>query len=210
MLNKNLKQRLVGILVLVALAVIFIPVLFDFEPRQPIDTATQIPPAPEIQPVEMAEPEIPDVDNDVVPPDEIFDLAHADEEEAPEPNAEVVAEPQPKSGLAEAPKEDVAVPEETPRAVAPESSKPRLAENGLPEAWVVQVASYPEKAKAEALSSRLQTAGFRAFVRPVKVNQGTYHRVYVGPHILKKSAEEEKVKIDNSLDVNSLIIPFEP
>jgi DedD protein len=47
-LDDRLKQRLVGALVLVVLAIIFLPVLFDREPIEPLDTQTQIPPAPKM------------------------------------------------------------------------------------------------------------------------------------------------------------------
>ena len=56
-LNDGFKQRIVGALVLAALAVIFLPSLFDREGARYIDVTSQIPPAPDIQPIEIAAPE---------------------------------------------------------------------------------------------------------------------------------------------------------
>ena len=48
-MDDGLKQRIIGALVLLALAVIFIPVLFDRERISPVDKKTQIPVAPYIE-----------------------------------------------------------------------------------------------------------------------------------------------------------------
>lgn len=56
MVGENIKQRIVGALVLIALAIIIIPLLFDFSDSREVDTNTQIPPRPEIQPVTVPEP----------------------------------------------------------------------------------------------------------------------------------------------------------
>ena len=48
-----MKQRIIGTLVLGALGLIFLPLLFDFDNPQQIDTTSQIPPAPPIEPVNI-------------------------------------------------------------------------------------------------------------------------------------------------------------
>ena len=52
-----IKQRLVGACILLALAVIFVPALFDRETIEPIDTQTQIPIAPVIETIDIPQPE---------------------------------------------------------------------------------------------------------------------------------------------------------
>jgi DedD protein len=54
--SENLKQRVVGALVLIALAIIIIPLTFDFSGSREVDTLSQIPPRPEIKPVIVPEP----------------------------------------------------------------------------------------------------------------------------------------------------------
>lgn len=56
MVSENLKQRIVGALVLIALAIIIIPLTFDFSGGREVDTQSQIPPRPEIKPVIVPEP----------------------------------------------------------------------------------------------------------------------------------------------------------
>ena len=61
-MDDGLKQRLIGAIVLLAIAVIFIPVLFDRQTITPVSITTQVPPMPaiEIEPIAVAQaPEVP-------------------------------------------------------------------------------------------------------------------------------------------------------
>lgn len=83
-LDDGLKQRLVGAIALLALAVIFLPVLFDREPIVPVDRASQIPPPPEIVTVEVAEPVQPEV-TDLAPEPQAMFEPDEDDRALPEP-----------------------------------------------------------------------------------------------------------------------------
>ena len=61
-MDDGLKQRVVGALVLLALAVIFVPVLFEQERIEPVNTETLIPPSPTIAPPATREIRIPSVE----------------------------------------------------------------------------------------------------------------------------------------------------
>lgn len=52
-MSDGLKQRIVGALVLGALGLIILPVLFDFANPEKVDRKSKLPPAPEIQPVDI-------------------------------------------------------------------------------------------------------------------------------------------------------------
>ena len=53
-MNESMKQRLVGVLVLLALATLLLPVLFDFEGSDyTVDTRPTIPASPDIESVEI-------------------------------------------------------------------------------------------------------------------------------------------------------------
>lgn len=85
-LDDGLKQRVVGALVLLALAVIFLPVLFDRDPIVPVDRETQIPTAPEMVHVEIEEPDVPDDIDSAPEPETMYVPEEADVVgEVPEP-----------------------------------------------------------------------------------------------------------------------------
>ncbi|MFI2810457.1 MULTISPECIES: SPOR domain-containing protein [Microbulbifer] len=190
-LDDGFKQRIVGALVLAALAVIFLPSLFDREGARYIDVTSQIPPAPDIQPIRIAEPE-PVADAAPAPhPDDAFQPALASEPAEPEP---APAEP-----AAEADQQA------QPGKVA---DAPVLDARGLPVAWVVQVASYSRGDRAESLRNRLMDEGYKAFTREVSTDRGRYTRVFVGPKTSKADAGVVKRELDQLLDVQTLVLRF--
>ncbi len=213
-MSDRIKQRLVGGLVLVALAVVFLPVVFNFEPRRPLDQTSQIPPAPEVAPVEVNEPREPAVTSEPPAHEEAFqpEATPSDDPLAQESSADPTAkEVSPEVPEAEEIREAAGTEESSDAPdTTPPKAEPQLAESGLPEAWVVQAASYRYASGAEAMAGRLKEAGFKAFVRSAEVDGARMHRVFVGPLVLKKRAEEQKARIDASLEVDSLVLPYEP
>lgn len=71
-MTESLKQRIVGAVVLVALAVVIIPLVFDFSGQRQVDTNSVIPPMPDINPVVVAEPTRPENITPAKSDDEIF------------------------------------------------------------------------------------------------------------------------------------------
>ncbi len=246
MISERLKQRLVGIAVLVALAVIFIPVLFNLQPSRPLDTTSQIPAAPDIKPAAIDKPMAPEVAGEVPDQEQVFDspedewdaalaaeealhvaevaaLAEEQAKLAPKPEPEAAAKPAPKPEPALKPEPKVVKPEPKPapkpaakvepprqQVVAKPKVEPKLAQSGLPESWVIQVISYREQPKAMSLAAKLQQAGIKGYQQPGNSAGSPVYRVYVGPFVLRQTAEAEKRRIDSLFKVNALILPFEP
>ncbi len=190
-LDDGLRQRIAGAVVLVALAVIFLPSIFDPEKQHIVDTTTQIPPAPQvlsIVPDPIAEPVIPDapaaqpVENLYIP----------DESEAADVAMETALDSSRAGGVSG----------DSPR------KQPLLDEKGLPISWVIQVASFEAKNKASELTYRLQKGGYKAYSRRVKSSKGVNYRVYVGPKIEKAAALREQKAIDKKYKVSSLLLRF--
>ena len=99
-MNDGLKQRVVGAIVLIVLAVIVLPMLFDFSGERHIDRTSRIPEQPQIDPVAFEEPKRPDNIQFPKPPDRIYQLeeSRAEVEEAEEATvAESSAEPEPET-----------------------------------------------------------------------------------------------------------------
>lgn len=186
-MKSGLKQRIVGVLVLVALVVVFLPMLLDLQPGRDVDTSSRIPPAPDIEGTEIAEHPIPEGMEE--PP-------HEGEAFVPsEDTALSVAEAEPATGDAEA---------------APAPDAPTLTAEGLPEAWVLQVGSFRDRAGADALEQRLLDAGHDAYVRTARSGGDNVHRVFVGPRVERNKLLEEKRTIDPEFGVDSLVLRFEP
>lgn len=187
-LDDGLRQRLVGALVLVSLAVIFLPAIFDPTKKHQVDTRTQIPPEPEILsvvPDPISEPVIPQAPP-AKPVEEIF---VPDESEAGAIATQTAIESS-QAASGKKVKQDL------------------LDEKGLPISWVLQVASFQEEAKAQELNARLLKDGYKAYYKRVSSAKGVNFRVYVGPKAEKAAALRIQKIIDQKYKVSSLLLRY--
>lgn len=121
--------------------------------------------------------------------------------------------PTPVEGVEAAPApETMFVPEELPAQESniEDSSTSSVASVKLPEAWVIQVASFGQKEAAEKLLKELQTEGQKAYLRSVVTDKGTMHRLFIGPKMDKQEAMAIKTVLDKRLKVDARILPYKP
>ena len=93
-----------------------------------------------------------------------------------------------------------------PKPAAQAETKPLG--QGMPSAWVVQVASLSSKASADDLVARLRKKGFRASA----VEQSGVFKVSVGPELDRGIAEslKQRLSADAELKLNGFIVPYRP
>lgn len=184
-MREGLKQRLVGAVVLTALAVIFLPGVFKEQQAHQVDTRTLIPPPPQAEVIEFT---------------------------APDPGPEVESAPVPETMFL--PDENAETLPATPPVKAadelPEVPKVTFNEQGIPEAWVVQVVSLSQQTTAMKLRDELLQLGYKAYIREVTTASGNFHRIFVGPQLDKAEAHAVKAELDQRLKVNAQVRRFEP
>lgn len=185
LLDKGLRQRMVGALVLVALAVIFLPMLFSREDQ--------------LQRVVVEAPAMPQ--SPPMPSAELEPVAVPQVEDLPQ-------EPVPGAGL-----EASAAQVEAPAIVAPAAvtdlAPPpvsRLDANGLALSWSVQLASLSNRASAESLQQTLRGKGYNAYIRNVE----GMNRVFVGPVIERAEAERLRDQLTRLQKLNGFVVRFQP
>lgn len=164
-MSEQLKRRLIGASVLISLAIIFVPMLFEHEPVM-VDPGYMKPiPKPPEQKFNSSL-----LQDEVALPDQVSD-----------PVVEAVPE---KAG--EEP--DVAEKEAAEAAEDQEAVvRPKV---GL-SAWVVQVGSFSNEENALQLVSRLRKAGFDTMEpEAVEIRGKQLYRVRVGPEIARKNADK--------------------
>ena len=175
-MNDILKQRLVGALILVALGVVFWPIIFVEPGERAAAEQLRIPPPPD---VDMTPIETPVAD----------DLQRAQEwrdetepEQAPAAEDPIAAFADTPAAADEAPlQEALAADAPAARVAAPEQAV--LDSKGVPVAWILQVASVSSEDKANGLRDRLLAMQEKAYVKKLDRNSGTtLYRVYVGPN----------------------------
>lgn len=193
MLDKGLKQRMVGALVLLALAVIFLPMLLsrEDESRRVMVDAPEMPAAPEmpnveVQPVAVPEPQL--LPDEPVGPDAVQSL---------EP-VEVPSLEQPAVAA-------VPVPAAAP-AAAPPVAPSKLDANSLPISWSVQLASLSSSDGAQKLQKTLRSQGYNAYIRSVD----GMNRVFVGPLIERAEADRLRDQLNRQHKLNGFVVRFQP
>ncbi len=219
-MNDILKQRLVGALILVALGVIFWPIIF-VEPQSDGNIENlRIPPRPDVDTTPIAAPDAsglrgsPDASLDA--PEDSEPLAD-DDLGWSEPPAVAATPATESSGVKEA-REAVSEEADAGRAPPPEPGEtrqeapeqPALDAQGVPIAWMLQVASVSSQDKAEALRQRLEAMGEKAWVDPVSVGGRTMYRVNVGPKFERARLDALRPEVDTEFGVKSLVRRYLP
>lgn len=217
-MNTGLKQRLVGAVVLIAIAVIFIPTFLRDRQVEPVNTQTLIPEAPEREEVEFEAPQSPEDIEPAPEPETMFmpddggrqpavdSLEQARDPEDAEQSADADGPSEEEQGGE--PGDDSPDGNPEPAAAGDLSvGEEATAEQG---GWVLQVASLRSEEGARQLRTRLREQGYRAYVRTAQVDDQQVSRVYIGPKIGREAVEALKSEVDEALSVDSLVLRFEP
>ncbi|WJW74511.1 SPOR domain-containing protein [Thiohalobacter sp. IOR34] len=192
-MDKQLKQRLVGATVLVALAVILVPMFLDG--RRDMGTlGSNLPPPPPEVVRDRAEPLI-------LPPPVMESPQHrvveTPEEEAP---GQQQTTPAPAaSGDEAAAPEAAQTPAPPARVQTSQPADPRLT------GWVVQLASFSKQANALALRDRLRAKGYASFVERAETPKGILYRVRVGPELQRENAQRLLRRIEKEFKLKGLV-----
>jgi DedD protein len=175
------KQRIVGAIVLVALAVIFIPMILPGHREIGFqDTGSPIPPKPtELENLKVLELEKP---QPAPAPREIV-RTPIDERSPETPAVET-----PPTTEAKTPPAPEKPPAESSTA-APTTTQPETAAATTPKAWAVQVGSFTQRENAMKLRDKLRAKGYKSFVEQITSAGKTFYRVRVGPVVTRDNAE---------------------
>jgi DedD protein len=78
----------------------------------------------------------------------------------------------------------------------------------MPEAWIIQLASFSEKSHAEKLVTKLREKGFAAYVHEARAENNLLARVYVGPELNKEKAERVLKKLHEEFRMEGEVIKY--
>ncbi len=207
-MRESVKHRLIGAAVLTAVAVLFLPSFFKDRQQYQVNTDSQIPGRPSITAVDFNEPQQPEGIESAPAPEAMFVPENS---EAP---VTELAVPPPETAEAKPAQQSASSVSVSAQAssAAKADQVPALPLNaqGLPEAWVIQVASLSSQEGANKLRDQLQAEGHKAYVRAVPSANGNIYRVFIGPRQDKAQLQAIKTQLDKRLKVNSLVLPFKP
>lgn len=202
-MNQGAKQRIVGTVVLLALALIFLPIIFDGEGSYQAPISSRIPDTPVIsilpEPVQSRPVIVGDVDEpeaELEPePAEVASVEQDNETEEPA-TAEASDEPESEVEISES------------EAIF-NREVPQLSAAGLPQGWVVRLGSFSDAENASNLVARLQAAGYKAYTRAIPSDQGSLTGVYVGPWLDRGLVNDYQRQLQEEFSLAGLVVRYE-
>ena len=189
------KQRLVGFIVLGALAIIFWPIVFvSPEPDQELMLPVfEMPERPAVVMSERREPILERVDRSRLPAIE-----------RAEPLEDSIID-----AIATDPQGELVAADNEPNGQMASRQRAEFDEQGLPVSWELQVATLSAQQRAEAIAELLREKGHKAYVSPVTIRSQQLYRVRIGPSLQRQRLIDIQADIDAYFGVESKIMKFE-
>lgn len=210
----GLKQRIIGALVLVSLAVIFVPMLFDEPHSERTSRSINIPEEPPFPEVDAPEPPAADApayrleESGEPEPDTQRQVQRVDE--PAEPVSEAQPEPAPQTEPAEPVAQESVAQEPAPTPEPESQQSDQQADSAeyagsLEGAWVVQLGSFGSADNARNLRNKVRDQGYNSHLQEIQRGDTTLTRVFSGPFAEKAEAERAKRALDREFGLNSLV-----
>lgn len=217
----GMRERISGAVILLALAVIFIPMLFDDSPsreeppepvltiEQPVEIERKAVEAPQppsslgqIQdplPLERNLPDLPSTEPELTEAEPAAEepMDEADETSAPQA-VESEAHSDPITALTRQIER-----QEAERDTGAESASSEPAPSTQTGEWAVQVGSFKKAENAERLEAKLNSEGIGAFR---KSRDDTWTTVYVGPFETSEAGEKVRTELKEKSNINGFLI----
>jgi len=190
----NPKHRIIGAIVIVALAVIFLPMILDErEPPSEIKKLIEIPSRSDVGETKI-----------VVSPVSAPEVKASGDASTPAvdtPVAETAAKPELKPATPVKKSE----PAQAPTRVKPSRTTPEHAAGKITKGWVVQVGTFSNAENAAKLRDSLRSHGHPVHAESVTINGGKAVRLRVGPFREKSEAVKALVQIQKESGTEGVV-----
>lgn len=197
-------------MVLIALALIFLPIIFDGEGSYESEISSRIPAVPIITPMQDPVPTRPVVLANqpgfgiAAPVEEI--TTPADESNADERIDDTPSEIETPPELAETAAVGLAEIRESQPSFQREA--PQLGADGLPQGWSVRLGTFSDENNASQLLERLLEAGYKAYSREIDRGQDTLTAVFVGPWLDRARVDSYQSELQNEFNLAGYVVKY--
>ncbi len=191
-MDRTLKERIIGAIVLVVFVILVVPIFLDGPPGEGeiLTEAVTLPGQSEqkmqtrVLERNRSTPEPQDAgssDREVTTAEA---PAQTDDSKGGETATVITPKPEPAAGGGQ----------ETAAEPVPEPA----VETSTTGMWAVQLGAFSDRAKADNLAADLRRQGFAAFLTKVSTDKGQLHRVRIGPQADRAAAEAVAKKLESS------------
>ncbi len=187
-MDRALKERIIGVIVLVVFAVIIVPVFLDGPSDQSEVISESLLLPGQNGETQKQQTIVLDRDRDEPVPSASSSSAAEPTPTAAGPTQTQTAEPAPQPPRNEPQRQSV-------QEAVPASAGTATSETGL---WAVQLGSFSNQQNAERLAAELRKQGYAAFLSQIKTGDSSLHRVRVGPQKDRDAAEAVAGKLKSA------------
>ena len=189
-MKQGTKQRIVGTIVIASLALIFLPIIFDGQGSHQTQTASRIPEQPVVPILPEPQQSRPVIISDV-------DLVVTETKPEPERVTKTIEES--ASDLIEVSASESGFTRDIPT----------LNSAGLPNGWSIRLGSFSEASNATNLMQRLQTAGYKAYIRDIDSEQVELTGVFVGPWLERALVNDYIDQLRDEFQLEGMVVRYQ-
>ena len=189
-MKQGTKQRIVGTIVIASLALIFLPIIFDGQGSHQTQTASRIPEQPVVPILPEPQQSRPVIISDV-------DLVVTETKPEPERVTKTIEES--ASDLIEVSASEPGFTRDIPT----------LNSAGLPNGWSIRLGSFSEASNATNLMQRLQTAGYKAYIRDIDSEQVELTGVFVGPWLERALVNDYIDQLRDEFQLEGMVVRYQ-
>ena len=200
------QNRLVGTIIVAAVAIIFLPDVLDGDKKTYKDNFETIPRAPQVD-FPAADKEFP-VDKLAKLPQEGFSDDVALDSQTAIDDTKVLNEK--AVTVSTLTKESSFSVAEEATSTNNISAKELPSKALLKQAWAIQLGSFRHQNNVDELVNKLKVAGYTVFTKPIKTKNGKLTKVFVGPELIQSSLEEKLPALKKLTNVQGKVTRFYP
>lgn len=197
--SQSIKYRLIGALVIIVSFTLAWLLLLDHDVKRQSQWSDNVPSPIEIERFEVEEPKTSKVET----------VTEVKSQAVIKPQTSAKAKGGVEAKMVKKPKPAIETVEKV-EPKTPAKQYTQLNSKGLPDAWVLQVASFKEKANAKKLQQSLLKHDFPAYIKAFNLPSGRIYRVIIGPKMDKSRAQKMGRDVENSVGMKTLLVAYKP
>ncbi len=189
-MDRTLKERIIGAIVLVVFVILVVPIFLDGPPGEGeiLTEAVTLPGQSE----QKMQTRVLERNRSTPEPKE---QSGSGPETANEPAPKPIAAGRSGRETANEDARETANDDGPETVVAQAAAPEEISATGM---WAVQLGAFSDQAKADKLAADLRQQGFAAFLTKVSTDKGQLHRVRIGPQADRAAAEAVAKKLESS------------
>lgn len=208
-LSTPFQNRLVGTIIVAAVAIIVLPDILDGDKKTYQDNFETIPTAPEVD-FPVANKAFPKEKLTKLPQEKISNETALDETSSIDTSKLLKEKGVAVSTLVKESDFSTEKKKTVIEKTQPKEIK-KLPSKAVPkQAWAIQLGSFRHQNNVDDLVNKLKSNGYTAFTKPIKTKNGKLTKVFVGPELIKSSLEKKLPGLKKLTNVQGKVARFTP